>query len=57
MGGRKRALDAAIEAVGQRPVLIGYCLGGLLAAGLAASRQRDLAGLALLATPWDFHAG
>jgi hypothetical protein len=29
----------------------------LLAAGLAASRQGDLAGLALLATPWDFHAG
>ena len=42
---------------GQRPVLLGYCMGGLLAAGLAAARQRDLAGLALLATPWDFHAG
>ena len=38
-------------------MLLGYCLGGLLAAGLAASRQRDLAGLALLAMPWDFHAG
>ncbi len=57
LGRAQGALDAAIEAVGQRPVLIGYCLGGLLAAGLAASRQRDLAGLALLAMPWDFHAG
>ena len=38
-------------------MLIGYCLGGLLAPGLAAVAQRDLAGLALLATPWDFHAG
>jgi polyhydroxyalkanoate synthase len=51
------ALDVAIALTGQRPVLLGYCLGGLLAAGLAASRQGDLAGLALLATPWDFHAG
>lgn len=56
-GRAQGALDAAIEAVGQRPVLLGYCLGGLLAAGLTASRQRDLAGLALLAMPWDFHAG
>ena len=55
-GRAQGALDVAIEATGQRPVLIGYCLGGLLAAGLAASRQRDLAGMALLATPWDFHA-
>ena len=38
-------------------MLLGYCLGGLLACALAAARQHDLAGLALLATPWDFHAG
>src|SRR3546814_11288550 len=31
-------------------------MGGLLALGLALRRQSDLAGLALLATPWDFHA-
>jgi polyhydroxyalkanoate synthase len=32
-------------------------MGGLLALALALRRQDDLAGLALLATPWDFHAG
>lgn len=50
------ALDAALERTGRAPVLAGYCLGGLIATGLAAARQADLAGLALLATPWDFHA-
>jgi polyhydroxyalkanoate synthase len=33
----------------------GHCMGGVLAAGLAAQQpQGTLAGLALLATPWDF---
>jgi poly(3-hydroxyalkanoate) synthetase len=31
-------------------------MGGTLALGLAQNRASDLAGLALLATPWDFHA-
>ncbi len=56
-GRAQAALDAAIRATGEAPVLVGYCLGGLIAAGLAAARCRDIAGLALLATPWDFHAG
>jgi polyhydroxyalkanoate synthase len=51
------ALDAATACTGERPMVIGYCLGGLIAAGLAAARPGELAGLALLATPWDFHAG
>jgi polyhydroxyalkanoate synthase len=50
------ALDAVVGACGERPVLIGYCMGGDLALGLAHRRAGDLAGLALLATPWDFHA-
>jgi polyhydroxyalkanoate synthase len=50
------ALDAALDLTGERPILLGYCMGGLLAAALARARHRDLAGLALLATPWDFHA-
>ena len=50
------ALDAAIAETGARPLLVGYCMGGLLALALALRRQGDLEGLALLATPWDFHA-
>jgi polyhydroxyalkanoate synthase len=56
-GRLEAALDAALAHAGRRPALLGYCMGGLLAAALAQRRQRDLAGLALLATPWDFHAG
>ncbi len=38
------------------PALVGYCMGGLLALILAQKRPAELAGLAVLATPWDFHA-
>jgi poly[(R)-3-hydroxyalkanoate] polymerase subunit PhaC len=50
------ALDRIVERTGRKPALIGYCMGGNLALGLAAARPNDVAGLALLATPWDFHA-
>jgi polyhydroxyalkanoate synthase len=50
------ALDAARHATGRPPLLLGYCMGGLLALALALHRQEQVAGLALLATPWDFHA-
>jgi polyhydroxyalkanoate synthase len=53
-------LDPAFEAgrgVADAPIaVVGYCMGGLLALALALRRQRDVACLALLATPWDFHA-
>lgn len=39
-----------------RPVPIGYCMGGNLALALALRNMPVIAGLALLATPWDFHA-
>jgi polyhydroxyalkanoate synthase len=55
-GRLEQALDAALEATGRAPVLAGYCMGGTLTAALAQRRQRDLAGLVLLAAPWDFHA-
>jgi polyhydroxyalkanoate synthase len=38
------------------PFLMGYCMGGLLATALAAHRPSGISGLALLATPWNFHA-
>lgn len=46
---------AALQTLTLRPpAVLGYCMGGLLALALAACRP--VAGLALLATPWDFHA-
>ena len=57
IGGRLRAALSAISATtGRAPVLVGYCMGGLLAAALACLQPRDVSGLILLATPWDFHA-
>jgi polyhydroxyalkanoate synthase len=41
---------------GQPVVLAGYCMGGLLALAAAAKEPGSIAALALLATPWDFHA-
>jgi polyhydroxyalkanoate synthase len=51
------ALDAARGADPRPPVLLGYCMGGNLTLALALRRRRDVRALALLATPWDFHAG
>ncbi len=56
-GRLEAALEQVLAATDRPPLVIGYCMGGLLALALALRRQGDLAGLALLATPWDFHAG
>lgn len=37
--------------------MMGYCMGGALALGLAALAPSRLSSLTLLATPWNFHAG
>ena len=51
------AFDHARGLAGRRPLaLAGYCMGGNLALALALRRAREIAGLALLATPWDFGA-
>lgn len=50
------ALDAVVARSGEPPVLLGYCMGGNLGLALATLRPDAFAGLALLATPWDFHA-
>jgi len=50
------AASAAVGLAGGPVGLCGYCMGGLLALALAVRRPADVAGLALLATPWDFHA-
>lgn len=51
-----RALSAARAAAGGPLPVVGYCMGGLLAVALAQRRPDSVAALALLATPWDFHA-
>lgn len=56
-GRLESALDAVLALTDRKPLLLGYCMGGLLTMALAQRRPGDLAGLALLATPWDFHAG
>ncbi len=50
------ALDAVMREPGGPIVVVGYCMGGNLALALALRRQADIAALACLATPWDFHA-
>ncbi len=49
-------LERALAAVGSPVVLAGYCMGGLLALAAALRRPDLVDALALLATPWDFHA-
>jgi poly(3-hydroxyalkanoate) synthetase len=49
-------LERALGACGGPVVLAGYCMGGLLAVAAAQRRPDLVRGLALLATPWDFHA-
>lgn len=52
-------LERALGGLGRPVVLAGYCMGGLLALAAALRAQeagRPVSALALLATPWDFHA-
>lgn len=57
IAGRLEGAFAAAQQAASGPVsLLGYCMGGLLATALAQRRGADVAAMALLATPWDFHA-
>ncbi len=56
-GRLEAAATAAAEAADAGPIgVLGYCMGGLLALALAERRPRLVRALALLATPWSFHA-
>lgn len=55
-GRLEAALEAVLTITGTRPALLGYCMGGLLTLALAQRRPRDVCGLLLLATPFDFSA-
>ena len=50
-------LELAMGQNGGRPVmLLGYCMGGLLALAAAQHYAERVSALILLATPWDFHS-
>lgn len=49
-------LERALAQLPRRLLLVGYCMGGLLALAAALRQPRRFEALALLATPWDFHA-
>lgn len=50
------ALEAAAERAQGPVVVLGYCMGGLLALAACLLRPDLVAGLISLATPWDFSA-
>ncbi|MBI3420144.1 MAG: alpha/beta fold hydrolase [Proteobacteria bacterium] len=51
-----KALDLAHKENKGPVAMIGYCMGGLLAAALAQLSPGKTKSLMFLATPWDFHA-
>lgn len=55
-GRLERGLVAAAGLAGGPVVLAGYCMGGTLAVAAAQRRPELVRAMALLATPWDFHA-
>jgi polyhydroxyalkanoate synthase len=55
-GRLESAFDAALRLAGAPIGVTGYCMGGLFALALVLRRPEETACLALLATPWDFHA-
>ncbi len=50
-------LERALATLTAPAVLLGYCMGGLLALAAALRQPGQVQALALLATPWDFHVG
>jgi polyhydroxyalkanoate synthase len=55
-GRLESAFEAALRLAGAPIGIAGYCMGGLFALALALRRPDETGCLALLATPWDFHA-
>lgn len=48
------ALAAARRLAGRPVPVMGYCMGGTLAVGLAAQRPDEVAALVTIGAPWDF---
>ncbi len=51
-----KMIDVVYKKTGQKIVLTGYCMGGLLSLAAAMGKSNKLQAIAFLATPWDFHA-
>ncbi len=49
-------LTRVLASIGRPVTLVGYCMGGLMAAAAAQLRPELVERLCLLATPWDFWA-
>lgn len=47
------AIDAVAALAGRKIGVLGYCMGGTLAVGIAATRPQHIAALATLGAPWD----
>ncbi|HZB91753.1 MAG TPA: alpha/beta fold hydrolase [Stellaceae bacterium] len=56
VAGRLERAAEVTASLGAPFAVIGYCMGGLLALALAERRGGLVSALALLASPWDFHA-
>jgi class III poly(R)-hydroxyalkanoic acid synthase PhaC subunit len=50
-----KRLFPALDHIGGKVNILGYCMGGLFALALAALRPDKTRSLSLFATPWDFH--
>lgn len=50
------AFEAVLADAGPKIAVVGYCMGGTLTLPLVQQARASVAGLALLAAPWDFHA-
>jgi len=55
-GPLQHALDYVHKQTPKKTMIVGYCMGGVLALALTARNPDSTGSLALLATPWDFHS-
>ncbi len=51
-GHAERLLDPLLAGLGEPAILVGYCLGGVIALG--AARMRTSRAVGLIATPWNY---
>lgn len=57
LGRLNNCVDELIALTGRPVALVGYCMGGVLTTAFSVLEPEKVSALALLATPWDFHAG